>query len=76
METYGSMDDEQAPKPFKHLTLQKERNRMSDDKGMKYMRFYQNLKHLADAHQMIKGKVYDVVISRDPANAIDLLRHC
>ena len=43
--------------------------------GHEIMRFHQNLKHLADARQMIRGKVYDVGVSRHLAHAIDLLHH-
>ena len=73
MKTSGSMDVERAAKPFKHLILKKNRNRLGDAKGIKLLRCHQNLTHLYNARQLIKGKVYDGVVSRDPAHAIDLL---
>ena len=46
MKASGSMDVERAAKPFKHLILQKDRNSLSDAKGVKLFRSQQNLKHL------------------------------
>ena len=40
---------------------------------IKLLRCHQNLTHLYNARQLIKGKVYNGVVSRDPAHAIDLL---
>ena len=68
------MDVERAAKPFKHLILRKDHNLLSDAKGVKLFRCQQNLKHLQVAHKVLKSKVYDGVVSRDPAHDIDLLR--
>ena len=49
-------------KPFKHCILTKDRNRLSDAKGVVMFRAGQNLKHLHHARTAIKGKVYAGVV--------------
>ena len=58
MKSVGSMDVEHTVKPFKHCILTKDRNRLSDAKGVVMFRAGQNLKHLHHARNTIKGKVY------------------
>ena len=76
MKTSGLVDAERAAKLFKHLILNKNRNRRGDAKGIKLLKCHQNLTHLYNSRQLIKGSVYDGVASRDPAHAIDLLSGC
>ena len=76
MKTSGSIDVKRAVKPFKHSILKKDRNHLGDAEGIKLLRCQQNLTHLYNARQLIKGKVYDGVVSRDPAHAIDLSSGC
>ncbi len=59
------MDVERTAKPFKHCILTKDRNRISDAKGVVMFRAGQNLKHLHHACTAIKGKVYAGVVSTD-----------
>jgi hypothetical protein len=63
MKSIGSMDVECMAKPFKHSILTKDRNALSNEKGIVLFRAGQNLKHLHHAHEVIKGKVYGGVNS-------------
>jgi hypothetical protein len=63
MKSVGSMDVERMAKPFKHSILTKDRNALSNEKGIVLFRAGQNLKHLHHAHEAIKGKVYGGVNS-------------
>ncbi len=63
MKSVGSMDVERMAKPFKHSILTKDRNALSDEKGIVLFRARQNLKHLHHAPKAIKGKVYGGVNS-------------
>ena len=65
MKTVGSMDVERTAKPFKHCMLSKDRNRLSDERGVVMFRAGQNLKHLHHARESIKGKVYAGVLGTD-----------
>ncbi len=65
MNSVVSMDAEHTAKPFKHCILTKDRNRLSDAKGVVMFRAGQNLKHLYHAHTAIKGKVYAGVVGTD-----------
>jgi hypothetical protein len=65
MKSVGSMDVERTAKPFKHCILTKDRNRLSDEKGVVMFRAGQNLKHLHHARTAIKGKVYAGVVGTD-----------
>ena len=65
MKTVGSMDVERTAKPFKHCMLSKDRNRLSDERGVVMFRAGQNLKHLHHARESIKGKVYTEVLGVD-----------
>jgi hypothetical protein len=65
MKSIGSMDVECTAKPFKHCMLTKDRNRLSDEKGIVMFRAGQNLKHLHHARESIKGKVYAGVLGTD-----------
>ncbi len=58
------MDVERMAKPFKHSILTKDRNALSDEKGIVLFRAGQNLKHLHHACKAIKGKVYGGVNSQ------------
>ena len=69
MKTVGSMDVERTAKPFKHCMLSKDRNRLSDERGVVMFRAGQNLKHLHHARESIKGKVYAGVLGVDGATA-------
>ena len=54
----GSIVLERTASPFKHSMLTKERNSLSDEKGVVLFRAGQNLKHLHNAScQALKGKV-------------------
>jgi hypothetical protein len=75
MKASGSMYIERAAKPFKHLILRKDRNSLSDAKGVKLFRSQQNLKHLQAARQVLKSKVYDGVVSRDPLEVLTAFRN-
>jgi hypothetical protein len=57
------MDVECMMKPFKHSILTKDRNALSNEKGIVLFRAGQNLKHLHHAHKVIKGEVYGGVNS-------------
>ena len=59
------MDVECTANPFKHCNLTKDRNKLTDDKGIILFRAGQNLKHLYHARKAIKGKVYGGVIDSD-----------
>ncbi len=65
MKSVGSMDVEHTVKPFKHCILTKDRNRLSDAKGVVMFRAGQNLKHLHHARTAIKGKVYAGVVGTE-----------
>jgi hypothetical protein len=65
MKSVGSMDVERTAKPFKHCILTKDRNRLSDEKGVVMFRAGQNPKHLHHARTAIKGKVYAGVVGTD-----------
>jgi hypothetical protein len=65
MKSIGSMDVEPRAKPFMHCMLSKDRNRLSDEKGIVMLRAGQNLKHLHHAQESIKGKVYTGVLGTD-----------
>jgi hypothetical protein len=54
MKSIGSMDVERTAKPFKHCMLSKDRNKLSDEKGIVMFRAGQNLKHLHHAWESIK----------------------
>ncbi len=56
MKSVGSMDVEHMAKPFKHCILTKDRNALSNEKGMALFRAGQNLKHLHHACKVIKRK--------------------
>ncbi len=58
MKSAGSMDVERVAKPFKHSILTKDRNALSNEKGIVLFRAGQNLKHLHHACEVIRGKVY------------------
>ncbi len=47
---------------FKHCILTKDRNSLSDARGVVLFRTRQNLKHLLHAQEAIKGKVYAGVL--------------
>ena len=59
------MDVECLTKLFKDYILTKDRNAVSNEKGIVLFRAEQNLKHLNHAHKVIKGKVYGGVINSD-----------
>lgn len=59
LRTTGSIDVERVAKPFKNNLLRKERNRLSDEKGVVLFRAAQNLKYLMKAKMELKGKLYD-----------------
>ncbi len=59
------MDAKRMAKPFKHCILTKDRNALSNEKGIVLFRAGQNLKHLHDAHEDLKGKVYGGVVNCD-----------
>ena len=63
MKSVGSMNVEHMAKPFKHSILTKDRNALSNEKGIVLFRAGQNLKHLHHARKAIKGKVYGGVNS-------------
>ena len=65
MKSVGSMDAEGTSRPFKHCMLTKDRNRLSDKKGIVVFRAGQILKHLHCAQESIKGKVYAGVLGTD-----------
>jgi hypothetical protein len=65
MKSVGSMDVEHTAKPFKHNMLSKDRNELSDEKGIVIFRAGQNLKHLHHAREPIKGEVYAGVLGMD-----------
>ena len=62
MRTTGSMDVERAAKPIKNQILTRERNRLSDEKGIVLFRAQQNLKNLMDTRMALKGKVVDSLL--------------
>jgi hypothetical protein len=59
------MDVECVAKPFKHCIFTKDRNALSNEKGIVLFRAGQNLKHHHHARKVIKGKVYGGVINSD-----------
>ena len=59
LKTVGSMDVERVAKPLKNSLLTKERNSLSDEKGIALFRAGLNLRHLMKARQALKGKVAD-----------------
>ena len=61
----GSMDVEHTAKPFKHSVLTKDRNSLSNEKGIILFRAGQNLNHLHNACQVLKGNSYAGVIGGD-----------
>jgi hypothetical protein len=63
MKSIGSMNVECMAKPFKHSILTKDRNALSNEKGIVLFRAGKNLKHLHHAHEVIKEKVYEGVNS-------------
>ncbi len=63
MKIVCSLDVECMAKPFKHSILTKDRNALSDEKGIVLCRAGQNLKYLHHACKVIKGKVYEGVNS-------------
>jgi hypothetical protein len=65
MESVGSMDVERTANPFKHCILTKDRNKLTNEKGIVLFRGGQNLKHLCHVRKAIKGKVYGGVTDRD-----------
>ncbi len=65
MKSVGSMDVERTAKHFKHYMLSKNRNRLSDERGVVMFRAGQNLKHLHRAWESIHGKVYAGVLGAD-----------
>jgi hypothetical protein len=65
MKSIGSMDVERMAKPFKHCILTKDRNTLSNEKGIVLFRAGQNLKHLHHASKVIKGKVCGGAINCD-----------
>ena len=71
--TTGSMDVERLAKPLKDVILTKKRNRLSDERTVSLLWAQQNLKYLMSAREVLKGKVYDSVTSRDPMHCVDLL---
>jgi hypothetical protein len=71
MKSVGSMDVEHTAKPFKHCILTKDRNRLSDAKGVVMFRAGQNLKHLHHARTAIKGKVYAKIVGTDSTSTHD-----
>ena len=75
MRTTGSIDVERVAKPFKHHLLRKERNRLSDEKGVVLFRASQNLRHLMKAKQELKGKLHDARAFNAgvSSNVVDLL---
>jgi hypothetical protein len=66
MKTVGSMDVDRTAKPFNCMPS-KDRNRLSDERGVVMFRAGQNLKHLHRARESIKGKVYAGVLGVDGA---------
>ena len=71
MYTTGSIDVEGVAKPFKRNLLRKERNRLSDEKGIVLFRAAQNLKYLMKAKMAVKGTMYDVCAKRGVAGRDD-----
>jgi hypothetical protein len=65
MKSVGSMDVERTAKPFKHCSLTKDRNRLSDGTGVIMFRSGQNFKHLHHARDAIKGNVYTGLLGTD-----------
>ena len=66
MKSVGSMDVEHTAKPFKHCILTKDRNRLSDAKGVVMFRAGQNLKHLHHAHTAIKKRCTKELLAQTP----------
>jgi hypothetical protein len=54
-----------VPHRMKTSLLTKDRNALSNEKGIVLFRAGQNLKHLHHARKVIKGKVYGGVINSD-----------
>ncbi len=59
------MNVKRTAKPFKHCILTKDRNRLSDAKGVVIFRAGQNLKRLHHDRTAIKGKMYAGVLGTD-----------
>ena len=53
------MDIERVVKPVKHLILTRDRNRLSDDRGIVLFWAQQNLNHLMNARLTLNGTVHD-----------------
>jgi hypothetical protein len=58
MKSVGSMDVECMAKPFKRFILTKDRNALSNEKGIVLSKAGQNLKHLHYVCKVVKGKVF------------------
>ena len=71
--TTGSMDVERVAKPLKDVILTKKRNSLSDERVVSLLRAQQNLKYLMSARETLKGKVFDSLVTRDPAHCVDLM---
>ena len=65
MRTTGSIDVERAAKPYKNSMITRDRNRLSDEKGIVLFRGGRNLKHLAKAKMELKGTVHDALNNRN-----------
>ena len=63
--TTGSIDVEWAAKPYKNRMLTKDRNCISDEKGIVLFRGGRYLKHLAKAKMELKGTVHDTLNNRN-----------
>ena len=59
MRTVGSMDVERTVKPVKHEIMTRNRNRLSDPKGVALFRAKVNLKHIMDAKQRLGKCITD-----------------
>jgi hypothetical protein len=57
MKSVGSMDVECMAKPFKHSILTKDRNALSNEKGIVLFRAGQNLKHLHHARNLCRPNI-------------------
>jgi hypothetical protein len=62
MKSFGPMDMECTAKPFKHCILTKDRNKLTNEKGIVLFRAGKNLKHFYHARKAIKEKVYAGVV--------------
>jgi len=59
MRTVGSMDVERTVKPVKHEIMTRNRNRLSDPKGVALFRAKVNLKHIMGAKQRLGKRITD-----------------